>query len=125
VSNLTQRLLSAAVLLPGVITAFVWGGWWSRGLVLLAALGGFVEYGRVVLKDDLVARLLLLVVGVGATAAGLMAHDAVVALLAAVSGLAYGAVSALLMTAFALLLAVRAGPPSLGRGVLVLALALV
>ena len=91
-SNLTQRLLSAAVLLPVVIAAFILGGWWLKALVLLAATGGLFEYGRVVLRDDALGRALLLVVGLGATVVALLSNNAVVALLAVqASVLVFGA----------------------------------
>jgi phosphatidate cytidylyltransferase len=92
VSNLALRLLSAAVLLPLVITSCVLGGWWVRGMVLVAALGGLFEYGRVVLRGDPLARALLVAVGGAATVAALVANDAVVALLAVqASVLVFGA----------------------------------
>jgi phosphatidate cytidylyltransferase len=92
VSNLTLRLLSAAVLLPLVITACVLGGWWVRGMVFFAAVGALYEYGRVVLRGDGLARALLMVTGAGATSAALLVSDAVVALLAVqASVLVFGA----------------------------------
>jgi phosphatidate cytidylyltransferase len=92
VSNLALRLLSAAVLLPLVITACVLGGWWVRGMVMVAAVGGLFEYGRVVLRDDPLARGLLVVVGGAATAAALWTADAIVALLSVqASVLVFGA----------------------------------
>jgi len=92
VNNLALRLLSAAVLLPLVIMACVLGGWWVRGMVLVAALGGLYEFGRVVLRDDPLARALLVAVGGGATVAALVSNDAIVALLAVqASVLVFGA----------------------------------
>ncbi len=91
-SNLTLRLLSAAVLLPLVILLCVLGGWWVRGLVFSAAVLGLYEYGRVVLAGDPWARALMMLTGSSATAVALVATDAIVALLAVqASVLVFGA----------------------------------
>ena len=74
-SNLTQRLLSAAVLLPPVIAAFIFGGWWLRSLILLAAVVCFWEYGEVVAKERMRERVVLLVAGTAATALCLVLDD--------------------------------------------------
>ena len=91
-SNLTLRLLSAAVLLPVVITCCVFGGWWVRGMVFVAAIGSLYEYGRVVLKGDTLARALMMLVGGAATAAALVATNPMIALLSVqASVLVFGA----------------------------------
>ncbi len=80
-NNLLLRVLSAAVLLPPVIAAFIAGGWWLRGLVLTATAIGLFEYGRIVARDSLRDRIALLIVGSGATALGLVLDNAIAALL--------------------------------------------
>ncbi len=69
-SNLALRLLSAAVLLPIAIAAFIVGGWWLKGLALIASAAAFFEYGAVVAKKDNLARALLMVVGLFTTVTG-------------------------------------------------------
>lgn len=71
-SNLALRLLSAAVLLPIVIACFIVGGWWLKGLAVLAASAAFFEYGAVVAKGDNVARWLLMLVGLFTTVVGML-----------------------------------------------------
>ncbi len=80
-SNLQLRLLSTAVLLPTVVAAFVAGGWWLRGLVLATATAAFYEFGAVVAKGDLLARVVLVVTGVLVTFLGITTEDPVIALL--------------------------------------------
>jgi phosphatidate cytidylyltransferase len=81
VSNLSKRLASAAVLLPVVITAFILGGWWLKGMVLLAAVAGFFEYGKVVAQEDKLARALFLCSGLAVTVIGLTTANLILALL--------------------------------------------
>jgi len=81
VNNLALRILSAAVLLPPVITAFIVGGWWLRGLVLFAAVVGLFEYGRIVAKDSPRDRAALLIVGGLATCLSLVVSDPIIAIL--------------------------------------------
>jgi phosphatidate cytidylyltransferase len=81
VSNLVLRVLSALFLLPPVIAAFVVGGWWLKGLILLAALVCFWEYGSIVAKDEPRSRWALLLVGGAATALSLVVQDAITAIL--------------------------------------------
>lgn len=76
-SNLAQRLLTAAVLLPIVIFCFIVGGWVLRGLILAAALVGLWEYGNIVAREDKRAKLALVVVGTAATLLSLVATSAV------------------------------------------------
>jgi phosphatidate cytidylyltransferase len=71
-SNLALRLISAAVLLPVVITCFVYGGWAMRGLVLLAGAAALFEYGAVVAKADLLARGIVFVTGMAAALFGIV-----------------------------------------------------
>jgi phosphatidate cytidylyltransferase len=77
VSNLAKRLLSAGVLLPIVIAAFILGGWVLRALILLAAIIALWEYGTIVCRDDRRSRGALLVVGGIATFLSLLVTDAV------------------------------------------------
>jgi phosphatidate cytidylyltransferase len=81
VSNLAKRLLSAALLLPIVISCFVFGGWFMTGLCILTAAASFFEFGAVVAKDDPLMRALLLISGVGVTVLGLFVTAPVTALL--------------------------------------------
>jgi phosphatidate cytidylyltransferase len=80
-SNLAKRLLSALVLLPVVIAAFIAGGWWLRGLVLSAAIIALFEYGRIVAKDSRRDRIALLIVGGAATTISLVVDNAGIAIL--------------------------------------------
>lgn len=80
-SNLVQRLLSAVVLLPPVIAAFVVGGWWLKGLIFIVALVCLWEYGSIVSKDDSRGRMALIVIGGAATALSLIVEDAIQAIL--------------------------------------------
>lgn len=80
-NNLLLRILSAALLLPPLITAFIFGGWWLRGIVLFAAVVGLWEYGRIVAKNSQRDRIALLVVGSIATTLSLIIDDAVSAIL--------------------------------------------
>ena len=80
-NNLLLRIISAAVLLPPMITAFIWGGWWLRGLVLFAAFVGLYEYGRIVAKDSMRDRVALMIVGFTATVLSLLVTDAVTGVL--------------------------------------------
>jgi phosphatidate cytidylyltransferase len=82
VSNLQLRLASTAVLLPTIIACFAAGGWWARGLALVAAGASFFEFGAVVAKGDWLARLLLLVMGLFVTWAGIVTTDALVFIMA-------------------------------------------
>ena len=81
-SNLQLRLASTAVLLPTIIACFAAGGWWARGLALVAAGASFFEFGAVVAKGDWLARLLLLVMGLFVTWAGIVTTDALVFIMA-------------------------------------------
>lgn len=80
-SNLTLRLLSAAVLLPVVISAFIFGDLWLKGLCVAAAAACFWEFGAVVARDDRVARAFLFVGGVVVCAIGLFVTKPMAALL--------------------------------------------
>lgn len=80
-SNLAQRLLTAAVLLPLVIFCFIVGGWVLRGLILAAALVGLWEYGGIVAREDTRARIALVLVGFTATFLSLLATNALQATL--------------------------------------------
>lgn len=80
-SNLAQRLLSAALLLPVVIAAFIFGGWWLKGLILLVAVICLHEYGTIVAKDEPRAKWALVVVGGLATALSILLEDAAKSLL--------------------------------------------
>ena len=62
-SNLALRLASAAALLPPVIAAFILGGWWLKGLILLVTSICLWEYGSIVAKHELRSRAALMVVG--------------------------------------------------------------
>jgi phosphatidate cytidylyltransferase len=64
--NLALRLLSAAVLLPGILWLLHQGSWWSAGLIgVAAALAAFEYYG-------IVFKALAPAAWVGVAAAGLM-----------------------------------------------------
>lgn len=76
-SNLVKRLLSAAILLPFVIAAFIAGGWWLRSLILAAAVIALHEYGNIVSRDDRRGRMVLVVVGGLATLLSLLVQNAV------------------------------------------------
>ena len=80
-NNLVLRIISAAVLLPPVIAAFIAGGWWLRGLVLFAATVGLWEYGRIVAKDSTRDRVALMIVGCTATTLSLLVDDAATSIL--------------------------------------------
>ena len=67
-SNLTQRILVAVLLLPLVLWMFVLGGWPLRGLLMATAFVCFWEYGEITARTDKVARAALLIVGCAATA---------------------------------------------------------
>lgn len=73
-SNLTQRILVAVLLLPFVLWLFVLGGWPLRGLLMVAAFISFWEYGEVTARSDKVARAALLLVGCAATGHALAAQ---------------------------------------------------
>lgn len=81
-SNLQLRLASTAVLLPTIIACFAAGGWWARGLALVAAGASFFEFGAVVAKGDWLARLLLFVTGLFVTWVGIVTNDALVFIMA-------------------------------------------
>lgn len=80
-SNLALRLLSAAALLPPVIAAFIFGGWWLKGLILVVACICLWEYGSIVAKVELRSRIALMIVGTIATALLLVVQTAVQAIL--------------------------------------------
>lgn len=80
-SNLAQRILSAVFLLPPVIAAFIFGGWWLKGLIFVVALVCLWEYGSIVAKDEPRSRWALLLVGGVATALSILVDDAVQAIL--------------------------------------------
>lgn len=80
--NLVLRIGSAVVLLPIVLLLLWLGGWWTKGLLLVVALIGLYEYGKIVARDDRFGRALLLLVGSGAVLVGMTIEDAPRALLA-------------------------------------------
>ena len=80
-NNLALRLLSAAILLPAVLSCFVFGGWWMTGLAIVAAAASYFEFGAVVAKDDPVMRVALFVVGVAVTVIGIFVTGPATALL--------------------------------------------
>ncbi len=80
-SNFILRLLSAALLLPPVITAFIWGGWWLKGLVMAVSFGCLWEYGSIVAKHELRTRAALMIVGTIAAALLLAVDSAAHAML--------------------------------------------
>ena len=61
--NLFLRLASAAVLLPIVIWLFAMGGWYLNGMIAVVTGIALFEYGRIVERDDVFARVLLFVLG--------------------------------------------------------------
>ncbi|HEY4220742.1 MAG TPA: phosphatidate cytidylyltransferase, partial [Myxococcota bacterium] len=80
-NNLVLRIASAAVLLPGVIAAFIAGGWWLRGLVLAAAYIGLFEYGRIVAKESVRDRATLMIAGGVATTVSLLVESTTISIL--------------------------------------------
>ncbi len=62
-SNLTKRLLSAVVMIPPVLWAFVQGGWWLRGLAVVVGALSLWEYGSVVAQHQ--RRHVIAMVGIG------------------------------------------------------------
>jgi phosphatidate cytidylyltransferase len=93
-SNLTARLLSAAVMIPPVLWAFVQGAWWLRGLAIIVGAISLWEYTNVVsprapegsggrARD----RWATIVIGLAALVASLVFEDATRALLTLQLGL--------------------------------------
>ena len=80
-SNLALRILSAAVLLPGVIALLVAGGWWTRGLVVVAAVLALWEYGAIVAPRSWRSRAVLMVVGALATVCAMFVDNPISAVL--------------------------------------------
>lgn len=80
-NNLTLRLLSAAVLLPVVIAAFIFGDIWVKALCIAAAAACFFEFGAVVAPKDPVARGFLFVGGTVVVTLGLFVEQPMAALL--------------------------------------------
>jgi phosphatidate cytidylyltransferase len=80
VSNLTLRLLSAAVLVPIVIAGIIYGGWLLRIECALACLAVLFEYGAVVAPTDRVARALLIGTGMTGMVCGVLINDLSLAL---------------------------------------------
>jgi phosphatidate cytidylyltransferase len=86
-SNLVKRLLSAAVLIPPVLWAFVVGGWWLKGLAVVVATLCLWEYTGIVAKGETRNRAVTIVVGVATLLAALLFTDATHSLLALNLGL--------------------------------------
>ena len=80
-SNLALRILSAAVLLPVIIALFIAGGWWTRGLVAVAAVLALWEYGAIVAPKSWRSRAVLMVVGALATACAMFVDNPISAVL--------------------------------------------
>jgi phosphatidate cytidylyltransferase len=80
-SNLLQRVLSALVLLPVIIFLLVLGGWYTRGLILVVTAIAMWEYGRIVVRQDLLLRGLLIVCGPVCVGVAFLTDDAGRALL--------------------------------------------
>ncbi len=80
-SNMAMRLLSAAILLPIIISCFVFGGWFMFGLAVVAAAASYFEFGAVVAKNDPVMRGALFVVGIAVTVIGVFVTQPATALL--------------------------------------------
>lgn len=73
-SDLPMRVASAAVMLAIVVGAFIAGGVWLRGLIILVAIGCYAEFARLVWRANgsLAVRLISLLAGlayIGAAAA--------------------------------------------------------
>jgi phosphatidate cytidylyltransferase len=80
--NLVLRIGSAVLLLPIVIWLLYQGGWFVKGLLVFVSVVGLYEYGKIVAKDDVLGRVLLILVGTGAVVVGMLVEDAARALLA-------------------------------------------
>ena len=80
--NLVLRIGSAVLLLPIVLWLLYMGGWYTNGLITFVSVVGLYEYGKIVAKDDVFGRALLVVVGSAAVIVGMLVDDAARALLA-------------------------------------------
>lgn len=86
-SNLVKRLLSAAVMIPPVLWAFVAGEWWLKGLAIVVGGVALWEYTGIVARGEARNRAVTIIAGVAALAAALSFNDATRALLAIQLGL--------------------------------------
>ena len=80
--NLVVRIVTAVVLLPLVLTLLVLGGWWTAGLVAVAAAACALEY-ELITQGRLGPAEVLAVLGAGLISLAAAAHPLRVTVLAA------------------------------------------
>ncbi|HET9036983.1 MAG TPA: phosphatidate cytidylyltransferase [Myxococcaceae bacterium] len=80
--NLVVRIVTAVILLPVVLTLLVLGGWWTAGLVAVAAAGCALEYEQIT-QGRLGPAEILAVLGAGLISLAAAAHPLRFTMLAA------------------------------------------